>query len=88
MLINNAGVVSAENILNLTDQMIERTIAVNTTSHFYTIKEFLPGMIAKKRGHIVTISSMAGIAGVSKLTDYCASKHGAVGLDASLRFEL
>jgi len=45
-------------------------------------------MIAAKRGHIVTIASMAGIMGVPGLVDYCASKFGAVAIDESLRLEL
>lgn len=68
--------------------MIERTIAVNTTSHLHTIREFLPGMIQKKRGHIVTIASMAGITSTPGLADYNASKFGAVGLDEAVRLEL
>ena len=68
--------------------MIERTIAVNTTSHLYLIKEFLPDMIKNKRGHIVSIASLAGLAGVPALSDYCASKFGAVGIDESIRLEL
>lgn len=68
--------------------MIEKTMAVNTISHLHTIREFLPGMIAGKRGHIVTIASMAGIVCVPGLTDYCASKYGAVAIDETLRLEL
>jgi len=54
---------------------------VNTVSHLYTIKEFLPEMIAKKRGHIVSIASMAGLLSLPGLSDYCASKFGAVAID-------
>ena len=61
---------------------------MNTISHLYTIREFLPGMISNKRGHIVTIASMAGLAGVPGLSDYCASKYGAVAIDESVRLEL
>lgn len=68
--------------------MVEHTIAVNTTSHLHTIREFLPGMIANKRGHIVTIASLAGHATSAGMVDYYASKHGAVGLDGALRYEL
>ena len=68
--------------------MIERTIAVNTTSHLYTIREFMPDMIKNKRGHIVTIASMAGLAGIPGLSDYCASKFGAFAIDESIRLEL
>ncbi len=61
---------------------------VNTVSHMHTIREFLPDMIANKKGHIVSIASMAGLAGIPGLPDYCASKWGAVAIDESLRLEL
>lgn len=88
VLVNNAGIVSAEQISNLSDQMVERTMAVNTNSHFYTIKEFLPGMIEKKRGHVVSIASMAAFMGIPMLGDYTASKAGAFMCNESLRHEL
>lgn len=56
--------------------------------YLQTTKAFLPGMIASKRGHIVTIASMAGTVGMTKLVDYCASKFAALGFDESLRIEL
>lgn len=45
-------------------------------------------MIAAKRGHIVSIASIAGLFGVPGLTDYCASKFGAVAIDEAVRLEL
>ena len=68
--------------------MIERTLHVNTISHLHTIRDILPDMIANKKGHIVSIASMAGHAGIPALPDYCASKSGAVAIDESLRLEL
>jgi len=88
VLINNAGVVSGQSVLEISDERIEKGFAVNTLSLFWMIKAFLPGMIERDRGHIVTIASAAGLIGVPKLTDYCASKFAAVGLDESLRAEL
>jgi all-trans-retinol dehydrogenase (NAD+) len=88
ILINNAGIVSGAEITKLTYEKVERTFKVNAISHFYTIKEFLPDMLKANKGHIVTIASAAGTGGVNKLTDYCASKYAAVGLDDSLRNEL
>ena len=85
---NNAGVVSAKTCLELSDQMIERTFAVNTYAHFYTIKEFLPGMIEKKRGHLVNVASTAAFAGVPLMSDYTASKAAAFMLDESIRHEM
>ena len=88
ILINNAGIVSGKKILEVPESMVEKTIAINTTSHAYTVKEFLPSMLKNNKGHIVTISSAAGTLGVCGLSDYCASKFGAFGFDESLRMEL
>jgi len=88
MLINNAGIVSGKTTLELSEQMIRRTLDVNTISHLFTIQEFLPDMIAKKKGHIVSIASMAGLVALPALSDYCASKFGAVAIDEALRLEL
>jgi all-trans-retinol dehydrogenase (NAD+) len=88
ILVNNAGVVSGKSLLEITPAEIERTFQVNTLALFWTAKAFLPGMLERDRGHIVTIASAAGLAGTSKLTDYCSSKFAAVGFDESLRVEL
>lgn len=56
--------------------------------YFQTVKAFLPAMMEKNRGHIVSIASLAGHIGVPKLVDYCASKFAAVGFDEALRMEL
>ena len=53
-----------------------------------TIKAFLSDMVSQDRGHLVSIASLAGLGGAPKLTDYCASKFAAVGLEESLRLEL
>lgn len=88
ILINNAGVVSGKPLLDTPDHLIQRTFDVNIVSHFWTTKAFLPEMINSKKGHIVTVASMAGLVGMTKLVDYCASKYAAVGFDESLRLEL
>ena len=85
ILINNAGVVSGARLLDLPDDKIEATLAINIGSLFWTAKAFLPQMIERNRGHVVTIASAAGLIGVAKLTDYATSKWAAVGFDESLR---
>ena len=88
VIINNAGVVSGKTILAAADEDIERTFAVNALALFWVTRAFLPAMVERDRGHVVTIASAAGLVGTSRLTDYCASKHAAVGFDESLRLEL
>ena len=53
-----------------------------------TIKEFLPSMLQRNRGHIVSTASIAGCTGLAGAVDYCSSKFAAVGLMESLRREL
>jgi all-trans-retinol dehydrogenase (NAD+) len=88
ILINNAGIVSGKKLFEADDARSELTIAVNTTALLWTTKAFIPGMIERKKGHCVTIASNAGRVGVSGMTDYSASKYGAVGFAESLRNEL
>lgn len=88
ILINNAGIVSGKTLLECSDEAIERTFQVNTLALFWTVRAFLPGMLAAGKGHIVTVASAAGLAGTSRLVDYSASKFAAVGFDESLRMEL
>lgn len=88
VLVNNAGVVAGKNLLDLSPEEIQKTFAVNTLALYWTTRAFLPGMVNRDRGRVVTIASAAGFAGVAKQTDYSASKHAAVGFTESLRAEL
>ena len=88
ILINNAGIVSGKSILELSDFMMKKTLEVNTLSHLYTIREFLPDMIALNKGHVVSIASIAGVVGLPKGSDYSASKFGAFAIDECLRLEM
>ncbi|XP_071501265.1 short-chain dehydrogenase/reductase family 16C member 6-like [Diadema antillarum] len=88
MLINNAGVLVGETILELTEKEIERTIHVNAISQFWMVRAFLPAMLEADSGHIVTTCSTGGEGGMHRETDYCASKFAVFGFDESLEREL
>jgi len=88
ILINNAGIVTGKYLLDSSDAMIEKTFQVNTLAHFWLVKCFLPGMLKRNYGHIVSIASAGGLAASPKLTDYSSSKFAAFGFDESLRLEL
>ncbi|KAF9238743.1 retinal short-chain dehydrogenase reductase [Melanogaster broomeanus] len=88
MLVNNAGVVQGKLILDLQPHDIQQTFGVNTLAHFWTLKAFLPKMIERNSGHIVTLSSVMGYVGCAQMTDYCASKAALVNMHESLRYEL
>lgn len=88
VLINNAGIVSGRGLLEVSEEQIERTFAVNTLALFWTSRAFLPAMLERDSGHVVTIASAGGLHGTARLVDYCSSKFAAVGFDDSLRTEL
>ena len=79
---------AARPLLDLPDEKIERTFAVNTLALFWTTKAFLPAMKAGGSGHVVTVASAAGLIGTARETDYAASKFAAVGFNEALRQEL
>ena len=62
-------------------------MAVNLLAHFWTMKAFLPGMVAKKEGHVVNMASAGGLLAIPYISDYCATKFAVVGLTESLRQE-
>jgi all-trans-retinol dehydrogenase (NAD+) len=88
ILFNNAGIVSGKKLFENSDEMMIKTMEVNTMSLFFTAKTFLPKMLENNSGHIITLASMAGKSGTAGLVDYCASKFGAVGFNESLRAEM
>lgn len=88
VLVNNAGIVSGKPLLEISEEEIRRSFAINTLALFWTTRAFLPAMIERGSGHIVTMASAGGLVGTARLTDYCASKFAAVGFDESLRLEL
>ncbi|OAP65389.1 hypothetical protein AYL99_01361 [Fonsecaea erecta] len=88
VLINNAGIANGTKIINSDAKLTDRIFKVNIASHFILIKEFLPGMLRAKKGHVVTIASMASFYATPGLVDYCCTKVGALFLSEGLRNEL
>lgn len=88
VVINCAGIVTGKKLLETDEDAIRRVYDVNTLALYWVTRAFLPGMLKRDRGTIVTISSAAGLTGVARQTDYSASKFAAVGFTESLRAEL
>ncbi|NWQ62883.1 RDHE2 dehydrogenase, partial [Neopipo cinnamomea] len=88
ILVNNAGIVTGKTFIDSPDSLVEKTMEVNTMAHFWMYKAFLPAMTASNHGHLVSIASSAGLCGVTRLSDYCASKFAAVGFAESVDAEM
>lgn len=65
----------------------QRTLDVNLTGAFLTVKPVLAGMAARKAGRIVFVASTAGLKGYAYVSAYVAAKHGVVGLMRALAAE-
>ncbi|TPL05071.1 MULTISPECIES: SDR family NAD(P)-dependent oxidoreductase [unclassified Mesorhizobium] len=65
----------------------QRTLDVNLTGAFLTVKPALAGMLGRKRGRIVFVASTAGLKGYAYVAPYVAAKHGVVGLMRALAAE-
>ncbi|GAA5917756.1 hypothetical protein JCM6882_001316 [Rhodosporidiobolus microsporus] len=88
VLINGAGVVRAESILDMTPRDIDLTYDINVKAHYYTVQAFLPGMIKEGHGHVVTIASSTGYHQAASGVAYCSSKAAAISFHEGLTEEL
>ena len=88
ILINNAGIILRKRMLDLSTEEWNRVIQTNLTGPFLCARAFAPGMIAKKFGRIVNITSIFSHVGYLDRTAYCASKAGLLGLTKALALEL
>lgn len=88
ILVNNAGATGKERLINENPVVIERVMGVNAIALFWTTQAFLPTMVERNHGHIVTLASAAGMVPLANAVVYTASKHAAVGFHEALRQEL
>ncbi len=88
LLVNNAGIGWAGPIEQMTGQQAARLIAVNLAAPVELTRLLVPGMIARGRGHIVFVSSIAGATGVRGEAVYSAVKAGLGCFAESLAHEL
>jgi NAD(P)-dependent dehydrogenase (short-subunit alcohol dehydrogenase family) len=87
ILVNNAGVACFKPFLELGLSEWESSLAVNLTGAFLCAQAVLPGMVKRKSGRIINISSVAGLKPIADQSAYCAAKHGMIGLSKTLALE-
>jgi uncharacterized protein len=88
ILINNAGIGMRKPFVETPLQTIEELMQTNYLGTVYCTRAVLPSMIARGRGHIVNVSSVAGYIGTLNMAGYCASKFAINGFSESLYHEL
>jgi 3-oxoacyl-[acyl-carrier protein] reductase len=89
ILVNNAGIYPQKPFLEMTEADWNKVINVNLNGTFHCTKEVLPGMVERKYGKIVNLTSIAGTTvGFVNLVHYSASKAAIAGFTKSLALEV
>jgi NAD(P)-dependent dehydrogenase (short-subunit alcohol dehydrogenase family) len=88
ILVNNAGVAESATLVNTTDELWNRHLAINLSGTFYCTRAALPHMLEKRWGRIINIASIAAKTGAPYIAAYAASKHGVLGLTRSVALEV
>jgi len=88
VLVNNAGVGPIKPMLELTPAEWHRIVDVNFSALFHVTRAVLPGMIERRRGHVIIVGSIAGRSAFVGGTAYAASKHAVAGFAECLMLEV
>lgn len=88
VLVNNAGFGHYARVEDIDEADMRALLDVNFFGTLYGIQAVLPHMRARRTGHIVNVSSVAGRQGFPFHGGYAAAKHAVIGLTAALRGEL
>lgn len=87
VLVNNAGVLSREPIVELSTESFRRTVETDLIAPFVLSREVGRHMLRRKYGRIVNIASVLAIIARAQVSGYVSAKHGIVGLTRSLATE-
>jgi uncharacterized protein len=88
VLVANAALPASGPLLSFTDEEIERALDVNLRAPIVLARRLAPGMVARRRGHIVLISSIGGKVASVGTSIYSATKFGLRGFGLALREDL
>ena len=88
ILINNAGIAEDQLAVRMNDEMWHKVMNVNLFAAFNLSKSDIKGMMKRRYGRIIQITSIVGYTGNPGQTNYAASKAGLVGMSKSLAMEV
>jgi 3-oxoacyl-[acyl-carrier protein] reductase len=87
ILVNNAGVTRDNLLIRLSDDDWNDVLAANLTGAFVTTQAVIKGMMKRRFGRIINVTSVVGITGNKGQTNYAASKAGLIGFTKSVAKE-
>ena len=87
ILVNNAGVTRDNIFIRMKDEEWETVLDVNLTAAFRLMRAASKGMMRRRSGRIVNITSVVAVSGNPGQANYCAAKAGMIGMSKSLAYE-
>ena len=88
ILVNNAGITRDNLLVRLSDQDLMDVINLNLIAGFHLTRKIIRGMMKRKWGRVIGISSVVGITGNAGQTNYAAAKAGMIGFSKALALEV
>ena len=88
ILVNNAGITRDNLLVRLSDQDLMDVINLNLIAGFHLTRKIIRGMMKRKWGRVICISSVVGITGNAGQTNYAAAKAGMIGFSKALALEV
>ncbi len=88
ILVNNAGITRDGLAMRMKDEDWETVLNVNLTSAFRLSRAVMRGMMKRRHGRLINISSVVGVMGNPGQANYCAAKAGMIGMTKSMAAEL
>jgi NAD(P)-dependent dehydrogenase (short-subunit alcohol dehydrogenase family) len=88
VLVNNAGILAVERVVDTSDETWERVIDVNLGGTFRCTRAVLPGMLERRHGRVISLASITATKGEPRTAAYAASKGGVVGFTRTVAREV
>ena len=88
ILVNNAGVTQDGLAVRMSAEHWRKVLDTNLTGGFVCIQKVLPGMMKKRWGRIINVTSVVGLSGNAGQANYVSSKAGLIGLTKALALEV
>ena len=80
IIVNNAGIQSFKSFIECKEEEFMSTMRVNLFASYWILKEFLPAMLSRNHGHVVSVATSAGLFGFVHMSDNCTSKFAMIGM--------
>ncbi|MCY1706361.1 3-oxoacyl-[acyl-carrier-protein] reductase [Pannonibacter sp. SL95] len=88
ILVNNAGITRDNIFMRMKDEEWDQVLEVNLTSNFHICRAAIKGMMKRRHGRIVGITSVVGVTGNPGQANYAAAKAGMIGMYKSIAREI